>query len=163
MYPGILFVSADLFLLYKGIEGYIKTRVFTQDVNGFLFGAAFLVFGVIVLTNYSLFKFKINQQKLYWKRISPQVGTVPFSDIKNVVLWVGPPGSMHSLNLQVQIVTEKEKIPLPHYYETGHKEDFQPIVEMMISGNKVDAIKLAERHYKMSITEAEKFVEGLVK
>lgn len=88
-----------------------------------------------------------------------------------------------SVTYRLALVTETEKVPFTRFYGAGAKEECEriakailellgkvssrliedSILEMVASGNKIPAIKLAQEHYKMKLDEAKKVVEGLTK
>ncbi len=184
LFPGIFTFPACLFMLWKLIQHLYPNPDFDGDTIGMSIGVLMLFFATALFNERSVFRFRLQEQQLEWRRVGLlgcKGGKVPFSDITDVVTQTSR--SDRSVTYRLAILADDGAIPMTRFYSAGDKEkceriasvirsalnkdqgDFieNSIMAMVLNGDKIGAIKLAQEHYRMDLTEAKQFVEGLIK
>ncbi len=182
---GAIALPAAAFLLFKVVERLAADPSLDGELFGAIVGFAVFFFTGAIFTERNLFIFRIYQKRLIWKTsglFRRRERVIPFDEIRNVTLQVGM-GRRQRDTYRLALVTDRETLPMTLGYTSGKKENFEKTAGMILNilgkdasrviedsilamaqaGQKLSAIRLAQRHYRMGTQEAKQFVEDLTK
>ena len=169
-------------MLWKLITHLYSNPNFDGETIGMSIGVLMLFFATALFNERSVFRFCLREQELDWRRVGllgRKGGKVPFSDISNVVTQTSR--CENSVTYRLAIIASDGAIPMTRSYCAGDKEKCEriasvisealeedhgdhnenSIIAMVLSRDKIGAIKLAQEHYQMDLNEAKQLVEGL--
>jgi len=181
--PWLVYFPASLFILYKVAARFYAQRLFDGDFFGALAAGLAFLFAVAVFGERSTFCFRRQERRVVWSRkglLGRKGGVLPFAQIRKALIQTGR-SSEQSGTCRVTLLTDAGELPLSRFYHGGEKGKCEEIarairtvleqrrdsliedsiVELVVAGNKIEAVKLAREHYGMSLTEARSFVEKL--
>jgi len=177
---GIFAFPAAAFLAYHAVLAVHQAQP-TRDVVGATFGALFFFAAGALFTQRSHFEFDRAARQLHWSRrdlFTRAAGTVPFDQIRHAVVQ-----SLHSSGTSITtrvalVLADNTVLPFTRAYSTGAAaerartaiNDFlavpattpdDDILQLVLAGNKVDAIRFARTHYGYDLTQAKAFIDSL--
>ena len=177
---GVIAFPAAAFLAYHAVLAFQQARP-TRDVLGATFGVFFFFLAGTLFTQRNHFEFDRAARQLHWSRrdlFTRAAGTLPFDQIRHAVVQ-----SLHSSGTSMTtrvalVLADNSHLPLTRAYSTGAAaerartaiNDFlavpattpdDDILQLVLAGNKVDAIRLARTHYGYDLTQAKAFIDSL--
>jgi len=177
---GVIAFPAAAFLAYHAVVAFHRAEP-TRDVVGATFGALFFFAAGALFTQRCHFEFDRAAQQLHWSRrdlFTRAAGTLPFDQIRHAVVQ-----SLHSRGTSMTtrvalVLADNSHLPLTRAYSTGGAAERarvainellavpattpdDDILQLVLAGNKVDAIRLARTHYGYDLAQAKAFIDSL--
>ena len=152
----------------------------TRDVVGAAFGTFFFFIAGALFTQRSHFEFDSAARQLHWSRHSlftHAAGTLPFDQIRHAVVQSSDSGNSATTRV-VLVLADNSHLPFTRAYSSGSAAERartaineilavpattpdDDILQLVLAGNKIEAIRLARTHYGYDLTQAKAFIDSL--
>jgi hypothetical protein len=152
----------------------------TRDVVGATFAALFFFAGGALFTQRSHFEFDCAARQLHWSRrglFTRAAGTLPFDQIRHAIVQSTNSGNSATTRV-VLVLADNSHLPFTRAYSSGTSAERartaineilavpatapdDDILQLVLAGNKIDAIRLARTHYGYDLAQAKAFIDSL--
>jgi hypothetical protein len=176
---GVIAFPAAVFMACQAAIAFHRGHP-TRDVVGATFGALFFFLAGVLFTQRNHFEFDRAARQLHWSRrglFTRAAGALPFDQIRHAVVQ-----SLRSSNSRttrvVLVLVDNTQLPFTAAYSTGSAAERartainevlavpattpdDDILQLVLAGNKIEAIRLARAHYGYDLTQARAFIDSL--
>lgn len=152
----------------------------TRDVVGATFGALFFFAAGALFTQRNRFEFDLVARQLLWSRaglFTRATGTLPFDQVRHAVVESTHSGNSATTRVAL-VLADNSHLPFTRAYSSGSDAERartainevlavpattpdDDILQLVLAGNKIEAIRLARTHYGYDLTQAKAFIDSL--